>query len=294
KNRVIVSGGTAKIRKVFIQGLEDKNYSLTAIITGSPDHFSNPVFENFQLTKQLFNNGSIVSEDSVTIDKLSTGDINSFSFPAKTSYFDKACFRIIKENKTYEEECFSVPLSEIQASYDEQYPKAVEVSWKYNELNSVLTLYLKKDRLNSRFKLISSDKTILEENVIQKGNFQKDIPIQKSDLTLIVDDFDAKDQQVFTINLVSTNEKITSTQNPIDLNNSSQFVLCKDTLCNSNETCDGPAYLSANGTCCTTKCVASINSQNSDSQIPLILVIALVLGIVAILVGVNAVKELKK
>jgi len=294
KNRVIVSGGTAKLRKIFIEGLKDKNYTLTAIISGSPDHFSNPVFENFQIIKQLFDKESIVSEESISVAKLDYYDINAFTFQAKVPSFDKACVRIAKENVTYEEECFSVPLEEIQKSYDELNPKAVEVSWNYNELSSNLTLYFKKDSLNTRYRLIDSDKTILEENVIQKGNFQKDISIEKKDLTLIVDDFDAKLQQVFTINLFSTSDKIKSTQNANDSNNPGQDILCKETLCKDNETCTGPAYLSANGTCCTKTCINSVITQNNFELPPLILLVAIILVIIAILVGFSAVKGMKK
>ncbi len=294
KSRVIVSGGTAKIRKVFIDGLKDRNYSITTIISGSPDHFSNPTFENFNINTQLFNKNQIVSQNSIPVSIINTGDINQVNFQANTPAFDKACIRIVKENTTFEEECFSVPLEDIQNSYDALNPKAVDVSWNYNENTGILTLNLKKDSINARYRIIDLDKTLLLENVIQKGNYSKDIPVQKNDLTLIVDDFDAKKQQVFTVNLKSTEEKINATQSPIDSNKPEQFAHCEGTICDSTQTCLGAAYPLENGTCCTTTCTTSISSQNNDSLPPLIFTLAIILIIIAIFVGNSVVKELKK
>ena len=294
KSRVIVSGGTAKIRKVFIDGLKDRNYSVTTIISGSPDHFSNPSFENFQLNTQLFNKDQIVSQNSIPVSNINTGDINQFNFQANTTSFDKACIRIVKDNTTFEEECFSVPLEDLQNSYDALNPKAVDVSWNYNELTGILTLTLKKDSINARYRIIDLDKTLVLENVIQKGNYSKDISVQKNDLTLIIDDFDAKNQQVFTINLKSTTEKIKAAQSPVDSNKTEQFTQCNGTICNSSETCLGASYPLQNGTCCTTTCTPSIIPQNNDSLPPLIFTLAIILIIIAIFVVSSAVKELKK
>ena len=89
KNRAIVSGGTAKVRKIFLSGLDSKNYSLNIVFAGIPDHFSTPVFDGFELLVQVFNNKALSEEKTVKIKSIKTGEVMQEAFGFSSKYFDE-------------------------------------------------------------------------------------------------------------------------------------------------------------------------------------------------------------
>jgi len=292
KNRVIVSGGTAKIRKLFFSGLDTKKYSMTIIYSGSPDHFSNPTFTDFDITMEIYNNESLLESLTKKVTEIKFADINSTFFDIVSTSFDKACVKFQKGGIIYEEECFTVPIEEIQQTYDLENPIPVKVDYSYEEATSLLTINLIKERINAKIKLIQKDFTITEELIVQDSTFTKKYNIPKEDTILVIDDYDAKRQQVFTIEVSTKKEEITALS--ADDNSQNNLLKCDGIICANGETCATPTHITTQGNCCLSSCITSSTQGEVDETIPLILWIALILIIIAGIMGHSALKEGKK
>jgi len=165
KNRIIVMGPTAEARKVFLKGLGTKNYSISVVFAGSPDHFSNPVFENFTVATEALVSGKVIERKTADVFSLATGEIINQDFPLNSKFFDEVCVKAEKAGIVYEEECFSVDLEAIENAYDDKLALPVSVSWNYLENNSSLEIKLRKALINARIILLDGENTIYEEQI---------------------------------------------------------------------------------------------------------------------------------
>jgi|GEM_PF-1051383 len=302
KNRVIVSGGTAKIRKFLLNGLDTKNYSANILLSGSPDHFTKPDFNNFLLTAEIFYKGKSVAKKEENIIGISAGEIMSKGVFLGSEIFDKMCLKIIKDGTEYESQCVDVPILIIQQEYDATHPKLIDVEWTYDNLSGALTIVLKKQSINAQINLFSSDTTLLNEKAIGFGLYSKAIIVPKENLTLAVDDFDAKQQKLVEINLAP--QKIIST--PLENGAASNLgqvtsgkdpEVCTGTICPQNTICSGAINDTLQGKCCMGQCltggVGEANWSTLLSPVPLALWILLIIVIILI-VAVTNVKGGKK
>ncbi len=285
KNRVIVSGGTAKVRKIVLGGLNDKNYNLDLVIMGSPDHFSYPEFGNFESKLEVYAGNNIIEEKSAKIDLIKTGDIIEQKYALDSKFFTKFCSKIIKNNIIYETECFTVDLNKLLTEYDIQNPKKIEATFSYDEFSKMLTINLKKEKINAQVRIFDPVQNYLKEMVTADKEYSKSIPMEKINLSLVIDDFDSKTQQLIPMNLAlsSNDDIIYGDTNDPNANIISQKK-CTGIVCSKNTVCTTKTQLTIEGDCCYTKCVESgVNSQNS-LEIPLILWVALIVLIVAIVI----------
>lgn len=289
KNRAIVTGGTAKLRKIFMTRIENENYGFTATFTGSPDHFTNPDFENFELIFELYNLDKKIEEKKEQITLIKSIELQSSFFKIDSKEFDKACIIIEKDKLIYEKECFSIKLKELKEMNEQVYPKLVNVSWEYDQEKELLEIILKKEVINAKLILLSEDKTIFEEEVFGKiQKYSKTISTPKKTIILIVDDKDALIQQSFTLTL---DQKVDLTQNA-DYNEE-ENIICSGQICQEGFTCNGPSQITPQGTCCFNECVKTIE-YNEEKLIPNILFVSIILFIIAIFIVSSTFKKVKK
>lgn len=289
KNRVIVTGGTAKLRKIFMTGIENENYGFTTTFTGSPDHFTNPNFENFELNFEIYNLDEKIEEKIETIQLIKSEELQSKFFKINSKEFDKACIIIQKNKVVYEKECFSIKLKELKEMNNQIYPKLVGVSWNYDQEKEELEITLKKEIINAKLILLTEDKTIFEEEIFGKlDKYIKSVKVPKKTIILIVDDEDALIQQSFTLTL---DQKIDLTQN-IDYNKT-ENTICSGQICQEGLTCNGSTQVTSQGSCCFGECV-KIAEYTEEKLIPNILFISIILFIIAIFIVSSTIKKVKK
>jgi hypothetical protein len=295
KNRLIVEGGTAKVRKIMVDGLASENYSFEVLISSSPDHFNMPEFDEFSLKMKLTNQGDLVDEQETIISKIIFDEIQKHSFNPKVSAFDKACFSVEKNSLKYDEVCIDVPIKEIQADYYVENPKTINVVWDYEKSSKNLKITLTKDSLmDARVRLGLDQTTIYVEDIKGVSSFEKNLTQDMENLVLIVDDFDAKIQQVIHINL-RVDEKLAD-QPILNERPSDSYEICPGIVCLEGSVCDSQPLLVNNQACCLTKCIEDNESskENEILGIPLIVWIALILVIIAAYIASSALKRVMK
>lgn len=295
KNRVIVSGGTAKVRKVTFNGLKDKNYSFDVLISGSPDHFSKPNFENFSLNMKLSKNDLLVEEKSIEIEKIIFDEIQNHNFSLSENEIDKACFLIEKSGTKFDEVCFVIPLEDLQANYDELNPKMVKITWTYEKSLKNLNIILTKETpMNSRVRISLDENTIYLEDIKGVNLFEKNFTQNPENLTLIVDDFDAKMQEVIRLNL-RVDEELRYSEILNEQTNDAQSI-CNGIFCEEDTVCDSQTILVNDKACCLTQCIPQKegDAKNNLFGIPLILWIALIVLVLATMIGSSVLKRVIK
>ena len=297
KSRAIVTGGTAKLRKIFISGLADKKYSVSALMTGSPDHFTNPTFESFSVTAEAYSAGQKIEEHSLDYAKIGMDDILDANFTLDAKMFDRICMIVKKGGTEYEKECFSVPLTDIQGAYDAAHPELVKVDYAYNEAQKELKVTLTKKTLpvNARIRIFTSDQTLFEDEAKGGYSFTKTYGLEKEDITMTVDDFDAKMQQVFTLNLALGSK----TQLAVDTSAEAQqsaMASCAGSVCGEGMACSVAVYNSSQGACCPAVCAPAVSSsgQLSVADVPLIVWVAVLMAILAAGISFSVFAKVRK
>jgi len=295
KSRVIVTGGTAKVRKILIDGFKEKDYSLTTIFSGSPDHFNYPSFNDFSLGMKIYSNGSLIQEDRNEIQNIDTSEIMQQSFDIKSKSFDRVCLDIIKENITYDEFCFDVELEEIQEAYDLKFPEIVKVDWTYNEGAEELLLELTKSiPINSRIRIIYNNQIIFEDTPKDTTQYKNTLSLPKDNMTMIVDDLDAKNQQTINLNLGLSKDEEDVVENGDPNSTALLAIPCSNNVCGTGLVCSGNSYASLDGTCCLAECIPTIESEGIFLfGTPLIFWIALILLLAAIAVVGTTVQRVR-
>jgi len=293
KSRAIVTGPTAKTRKVLIEGLAKRSYSIKTYLTGTPDHFGMASFTDFDLKIETYKDGNTVFSKTERIPLIEYADILFKEFEVGRILFDKVCVFVEKEGKIYDKVCFLAPMKEIQAEYDLLYPTPVSVDWKYYPENNALKITLTKEKINSKIRLFSSDQMYIEEMINENNVYTKTITIPKENLTLTVDDIDAKEQQVFQINLGAGGDE---TGNLIIETGVKPIEECSGKICENGQVCTLKTTPSIQGECCMDKCVAfgEIKPQDGKEMVPLILLVAIILTVIAVFVLYKAIKVMRK
>jgi len=287
KNRVIVSGGTAKIRKAFITGIDTRNYSATLIIAGSPDHFTYPDFDNFDVAIEIYQGTTLIEEKKETVKKIKMGEIIQKTFILSVKDFTSMCTKVSKNEVIYEKECFASDINAITSEYEIENPKSVLVRWTYDEVNSMLFVELTKEIINAQVSLFNSDKTLFKEMISTNVIYTKNIFVQKQNLFLAVNDFDAKTQQLIPLNF----ELGVEDRNSIIFGQTTDTNLgilnqkkCEGNICGAGTICSTAEVLTIDGKCCYNECIldSTISPDKDPFFIPLIFWIALILLVIAI------------
>jgi hypothetical protein len=126
RSRLIVYGEDAKIRKMYPHKAyyEDEDATISLLIAGSPDHYSNPITEDLSLEVILKNN--IDGKEYFKSEKI--GDLGGESeadffyetevkIPVKGKLINfDLCSRVFSKDKTYDEYCYTIDSKEFESS----------------------------------------------------------------------------------------------------------------------------------------------------------------------------------
>lgn len=284
KNRVIVEGGTAKLRKIIFDGLSDRNYFLRVLIAGSPDHFTFPDFYDFEMKMSVYNEDSLINQQTKDFDKIQTGQVKGNDFYIEEKIFDKICVEITKQNLVYDKECFTVDIELLQKEYDKAYPEEMKIDYSYNEFNNTLRLELSKEilnKINARIRILKeNNERLTDQTINQEGAVIREYNLEKQNYTLIIDDFDARKQKVIYLTLDDTNPTAFD---------ESKLNECPGIVCPNATTCSIQTFNSNQGPCCLGDCVPATSSSGTlnINNLPLIFWIALILLIASIAILTN-------
>jgi len=143
RSRIIVSGEAAKIRKMHT----DKSYYkageegiISLLISGSPDHYTNPVVRNLKVSAYLLDNEKEVYRLSSTVPELSidSGLVSlDFRFPVS---HDLGNFTVCSEIESssgvlFDKYCYNVSSSESQVK-----EPAILADWSYDQKTGSLNV----------------------------------------------------------------------------------------------------------------------------------------------------------
>lgn len=295
KSRVIVSGPTTEARKVFITGLDTKEYNISVVISGSPDHFSAPSFDNFSLGVELFEDETKKEEKYINIDSIAFGQIMSKNFSLSSKSFDKVCIVAKKSGKEYEKECFNVDLKSIEESYEAELAFPVNVVWDYSEEISSLKIVLTKALINAKIKVLDGEDIIFEEELKDKlSKTESYLPVDKKNLILVVDDLDVKKQQVFDIRLDKTTD-LSEIVSPVTIDEEGNFIdtHCYSNICEEGFVCSGTSFKTAQGDCCNANCIPVFEKQ-IEEIIPFVVILSILIALIALVVVVSTYNRVRK
>ncbi len=294
-NRIIVSGATAEIRKVFITGIENNNYGITTLLSGPSDEESEIAFDNFSIELEVYESGTKKEDKYESIESIGVGEILSKSFSLSSKSFDMICVIIKKEGNEYKKECFDIELNPIKLAYEKGLALPVNVEWSYSKSTSLLEVKLSKALINARIIILDNEKTLYEEKITSALlSVTKIYPVEQKNLTLVIDDFDVKKQQVFAITLdESTDLSAIEPVITVDENGTLIDSFCNDTLCGEGFVCAGATYKTNEGDCCIAKCVPSLERQ-LQTTLPFIVVTAIIFALIALVVVVSTYTRVRK
>ena len=306
RSRVIAEGGTAKLRKIYLDGLDNANYSLSAILSGSPDHFNFPDFEDFSIEMEVFLEDESIEKDSVDVEIIGTTienedgvfvpDVIMQFFDIKASLFDHICVRVEKDSRIFEEECFDADIKAIQEAYDIANPAPTKVDWDYKEEKEELTITLDREEgMDVRVTIFSEGEIFYEKEISETSHFEETIWLAKDNYTMIVDDLVLKEQMVYDLFFMFEASQL---ENPIIADVPDEFKaprLCEEKICEDGFSCSGQVYESSEGLCCTSECVPSIGVNSFEIlSLPLIVWVALILATIAAFFARKAFMKVRK
>lgn len=288
KSRILVIGENAIIKKAYIEGVENEDYFVNTIISFiNPDKNYNA--KKLNLNLKIFKSDLKLEEQKKEIINLNEEFISE-KLKISSKDFDKICLELKKENETVDKECLIINLKELKEEYKKLNPEQVKVSWNYNEQKEEITINLNKSVINANVIITSREELLFEESISKKqGEYTIKIPYPKINGLLIIDDLDAKRQQLF--NLILDKETDLRLTGEVTIEN--EKIICGENLCNEDETCEGKGYEALGGVCCSKNCVP-LASYNSNQNIPLIFITALIILIITIFIVRSTMKGVRK
>ncbi len=300
RNRAIVEGATAKIRKLIIGqlsfGAEDE-ILLNLLIGPSPDHKNYPDFENFELVVSVEDlDGPTTLTDSKAIPIIRAKipeyleEQFSFSVPTRLDNF-KVCGKIVKESIVYDEHCYTVRESEFFVVTEPEYSLVVE--WTYNALAKKLDIKFcgkidgEATGVNGNYYILdrSINEIIEEDSFSSDGCITKKASIEPGEYLLIVNDLINNEQKNFELKLEEEGPVV-------ELKNCSELG---GVICRENEMCPG-SFISASDSrrCCSAECVVLQPKPEFDLLGAFLILVLLVVLIVIIVFGTGYIKRRTK
>ncbi|MFA5357805.1 MAG: hypothetical protein WC308_02685 [archaeon] len=157
----------------------------------------------------------------------------------------------------------------------------VKVNYSYQETAQNLTVTLQKENIDARIRIFDPDSVYFDEDIVGSGEIIKQISLGKGIYTMTVDDFEAKRQQIFSLNF--SGAKIQG-EEPLQS--------CDANICDSSETCSGNTRVSAEGICCYGECAAVLEQTPvlNMTTIPFILWAAVIILVGALLFLFGAIR----
>ena len=209
RNRLIVMGGTSKIRTLFINDhsiASGDPIIINACIGSSPDHYTNPDFEDFVFEASVKENGGKIISESVNVPILpKEGDDVVCITITKEAPEDlvnyEVCGEITKSGVTHDKYCFAVvgqefvvykpPVSDISVEWDYDVP-AKMLEMKFTQLEEELPLELKY--------FIFDDKGVItKEDITADSKKNVSYRIEQGSYKLVVTDLQSRAQKTIEL-----------------------------------------------------------------------------------------------
>lgn len=259
RNRIIVLGATAKVRKMELSGYsfsKGGEVSASILLGPSPDHYTNPAFENFELGFSVENlrTRGIAFSETRAIEKISSSmeylrETFSFRTPEALDYF-RACATVVKGAKVYDRLCHTFDAQEFMAEEEPQ--SMIETEWEYKKDSQALAMQFcassggTPTALSGHYMLLSlPEKETVSEGALSGANcLARTAAVSGTSCLLVVDDYLAGRQHKFTIDLSLQQAKKTCAE-------------LGGFLCGKNEACPGSLLPASDAEgCCSVKCAA--------------------------------------
>ncbi|MFH1225309.1 MAG: LPXTG cell wall anchor domain-containing protein [Candidatus Diapherotrites archaeon] len=263
RNRVIVQGGTAKIRKMLLNKAafaQGDAIEVNFLLGPSPDHYANPVFENFSLDVELKGTGG----GGVSL----TGSENYAKISSETGYYEKRftftapealaqftlCGKVVKEGKEYDRYCYEV--NSAGFAVEKKIESKLSAEWKYEKTSGLLTLKLcrlsagKEIDMNSHYFLqdSASGEIVKQRFFSSRGCYSDVLPVPQAKYLLVLDDYISKTQKSFAMDLFRAPE-----EKPVGAEKTCAQL--GGSVCPQGEGCTATfARASDSARCCTAKC----------------------------------------
>jgi hypothetical protein len=290
RNRAIVEGPTAKIKKMAFYGDElkpNKPVKIYALIGSSPDHYTKPDFYDFNVSIWIEKDGKkiFVGKQQIPVLKFSEieKEINANFTPDLAYQKFMVCSAIEKDNTIYDRYCFEV------------FPIEADYNGKKGEI-MLETLFSEPSELkikacgfapNGNEEDINLSISIVEaENSIEKyyesfdsGTcIEKYYPIERKKYLLLVNDFKNNKQISKEIDLTIEKPKSCNELGGV--------------LCESNAKCDGDKISNASeqGICCKGTCEEKPDTtiENYKQTLDFQLEVIILAGIIVVLLALIA------
>jgi len=222
RNRIIIQGGTARVRRVIIDRPHfnaGETANLRFIIGPSPDHYTNPDFENFVLEAEVtdLTTGAQAFTASEQYGNISTRlgyyeKTFSFSAPAGLSHF-RVCGRITKGGTLYDEQCYEIDSADFVIPHIPE--TALAVDWSYDAGAELLSMEFcgasdgAVSDLNVHYLLQNKETSEIAKRrfLSSAGCYDETVSVPQARYLLIVDDYISKRQGKFDVDLFAGQEK---------------------------------------------------------------------------------------
>lgn len=293
RNRAIVIGPTGRIKKLDVstQKLEpEKEVSINLLLGASPDHYTDPDFNDFDLKAWVEKQGAKLFEKTEHVDSLPFVDIEreyKFLFvPQTNSDSFKVCSSVVKGTTIMDEYCFDVEPIEVQAQALSSSRGRVEVDYSYSVASGKLQVSVcgfDKDNLPEAIDIalslleLGSGKKIADSQYAGSECYSDSVPVENSKYLLIVDDF----------------RNASQFSRELDFSARQQSLSCTElggVLCAEGEQCIGEKA-GGNNACCKGSCeaagkVAAGSLEPDAGALPIIVgALAVLVLLVAFILG---------
>lgn len=289
RNRAIVTGGTARIRKFDISAPElnaGQQATLKLLLGSSPDHYTFPSFDSFSLNAWVEAGGKKIFEKTEQVASMPFEEVErgfSFSFaPAQDYKTFTVCSSVTKNSVEFDKYCFDVvPLEKTIGDAKGR----IEVETNYSRESSILSVSIcgvgvdgNPESLDVGYTLLNSNSSekLRESEVKGETCFSDAVPVSAGKYLLIAEDLKNGSQFNKTIDISAT---------PLSCIGEGKV------LCQNPESCDGEAFQTDDGLCCSGKCAlekapGSIKETGETAQEPALLVILLAAAVILVFVVV--------
>ncbi len=279
KTRVELTGKNIEARKLELTIDEELPVKANLFLIGTSNEESTG-----QVTIITKANGTTIETIEGKEQVLNYGEIVSEEFVLEKD-FDEICVRVISGGTI--ENCFYSPIQEIRSTinaWKEKFtPVVVKAEAIYDSEKESIILSLEKEKINCMITVLSPDsQKLYAEMVGGEGILIKEFYVKRElgKVQIIVDDMDAKKQQV--IELKTIDDEYGTEQK------------CLGVVCAGGLVCEGTSFSTIDGTCCIGKCITQLETSEGVSPIPLIFWGALILFVIALMIGVNSFRGLNK
>ncbi len=259
RNRAIVVGGTARIKKMDVstQKLESGKEAVINILLGSsPDHYTNPDFNDFDVRVWVEGGGSEkLFEKATHIDSITLAELEkelSFGFtPEETLRAFRVCASVEKIRTVFDSYCLDV--AELEGGPSQEKRAGIDVNTSYNPATGTFSATVcgfgkdgQGEGLDIGMLLVEQEtgEKMIDSKYIGEECYTDSVKINPSRHLLVVDDF----------------RNASQFNRELDFSAPAQIPSCTEQggmLCSQGEECTGATIKSREAmACCSSECRA--------------------------------------